>query len=318
MRGRLRRHSSILVAAAALSLAGFLVYRILREHSLAELAQTIGAASGGHFAAALGFAAASYLSLTGFDYLALRYAGRPLAWRRAALASFCGLSIGHNLGFAALSSGAIRYRFYSRWGLGAADVAKIIVFCGMTVGLGMGTLGGIALLVRPELAARATGLGGPALVAGGVAILAAVGLYLALCFVRKRPFRIGKWQVALPSPALAGAQIAIGAVNFLCVGACLHQAIAGFAEIPYLSVAAAFLIANTTALISHVPGGLGVIETVLLRLLPGADMLAAVLLFRAAYFLVPLPFGAATFAAWELMGRRRGRRDGAAVAGSGL
>jgi len=48
------------------------------------------------------FTAASYLSLTGFDYLGMRYAGARLAYRRAALASFTGLSIGHTLGLAPL------------------------------------------------------------------------------------------------------------------------------------------------------------------------------------------------------------------------
>ncbi|HUO82359.1 MAG TPA: YbhN family protein [Gammaproteobacteria bacterium] len=98
------------------------------------------------------FAAASYLCLTMFDWLGLRYAGKPLAYRRAALGSFVSLSIGHNLGFAALSSGAIRYRYYRRWGLDAPDVARVILFCGATVGLGLAVLGGIAIVLRPDLA----------------------------------------------------------------------------------------------------------------------------------------------------------------------
>ena len=74
--------------------------------------------------AAGGFAAASYVCLTGFDALGVRYAGRPLAYGRVALASFTALSIGHNLGFAALSSGAVRYRFYRRWGLTGPAVGQ--------------------------------------------------------------------------------------------------------------------------------------------------------------------------------------------------
>src|SRR3712207_8967800 len=50
--------------------------------------------------------------------------GRPLSYPKVALASFVSLSLGHNIGFAGLSSGAIRYRFYSRAGLTAEEVAK--------------------------------------------------------------------------------------------------------------------------------------------------------------------------------------------------
>lgn len=298
-------HSSALIAVIAVSLAGYLLHRILRDYSMDDVTAMLGAASAGHLAAALGFAAASYLTLTGFDFLALHYAGKPMPWRRAALTSFCSLSIGHNVGFAALSSGAVRYRFYSHWGLRAGDVAKVIVFCGVTVGLGMGVLGSVSLLLRPSLAAEMTGIGEGLVTGLGVAILLVVAAYLGLCHFRRTPFRFRKWEFSPPSLRLAVGQIAVGTVNFAFVAACLHQAIASFEEVPYATAAAAFLIANTTALISHVPGGVGVIETVVLKLLPASQMLGAVLLFRLVYFLLPLPLGAAFLAIWETWGRRR-------------
>src|SRR5690606_20540795 len=98
-----------------------------------------------NIALAFAFAACSYLCLTVFDFLALRYAGKPLSYPRAALASFTSLAIGHNVGVAALSSGAVRYRFYSRWGLDAEEIAKLIVFCAVTVSLGLVTLAGLCL-----------------------------------------------------------------------------------------------------------------------------------------------------------------------------
>src|SRR5690606_20553175 len=128
---------------AAVTLAGFLLYRTLSRYSMEELVASVAAVPMARLLGAAGFAAASYLCLTGFDFLALRYVGRPLPYPRVALASFISLSIGHNIGVAFLSSGAVRYRFYSRWGLGAADIAKVILFCGVTVGLGLATLGGI-------------------------------------------------------------------------------------------------------------------------------------------------------------------------------
>ncbi|MGO7859663.1 UPF0104 family protein, partial [Rhizobium ruizarguesonis] len=89
-----------------------------------------------------------------FDVLAIRSLGKSLPYSRIALASFIILSLGHNIGFAGLISGAFLYRFYSRWGLTAEDVAKIILFFGVTVGLGLITLGGLAMIVNPGEAGR--------------------------------------------------------------------------------------------------------------------------------------------------------------------
>lgn len=289
------------IGVAAVAFAALLLHRTLSQYSVAEILASLTEIPSGRIALAGLCAAASYLCLTGFDFLALRYVGSTLPYRRAALASFCSLSLGHNIGFAALSSGAIRYRFYSRWGVSGANVAKIILFCGLTVGLGLATLGGVALLLRPDLAAKMTGLAEGAIVALGLACLAAVAGYVALAaFVRKR-LRIRKWTLEMPPLRLALAQIAIGPINFAFVAGCLYHAIAGLSEVVYIPVATAYVIANVTALISHVPGGLGVIETVVLYLLPGAQVVGGLVAFRVIYFLVPLAIGAPLFGVSELV-----------------
>ena len=155
------RNWKYLIAAAAIGLAAFLLYRTLSRYSLDQLVEAVSAVPVPRLLGAAGFAAASYLCLTCFDYLALRYVGKPLPYPKAALASFTALSLGHNIGLAALSSGAVRYRFYSRWGLSTGEVAKVIVFCGITVGLGLLVLGGAALLLRSGLAVEITGLSLP-------------------------------------------------------------------------------------------------------------------------------------------------------------
>ena len=291
---------------AVLALAAFLLYRTLSRYDYDELAASVASIPAWRLMAAFGFAAASYLCLTGFDWLALRYVGRPLPYRKAALASFCSLSLGHNIGFAALSSGAIRYRFYSRWGLEGEDVAKVIVFCGVTVGLGLLTLGGLALLLDPELAGEIIGFGQPVLIALGALCLTVPAAYLALAATVRRPLTFRRWSIALPEVKLAGAQVLIGTVNFAFVAACLHQALSGLEEVAYTSVASVYVIANVATLISHVPGGLGVIESVVTHLLPQAHVIGAVLVFRFVYFLVPLALGGTLFAVTELWMKRRG------------
>ncbi len=299
------RNWKYLIAAAVVCLAAFLLYRTLSRYSLDQLAGAVSAVPAARLLAAAGFAAASYLSLTLFDYLALHYVGRPLPYPKVALASFTALSLGHNIGLAALSSGAVRYRFYSRWGLTAGEVAKVILFCGMTVGLGLLVLGGTALLLRSGLAVEITGLSKPIIIALGSLCLAGPALYLALAALLRQPLRIRRWTLEVPSLRLAVAQVLVGSVNFAFVAACLHQALAAVADVAYLGVASVYVIANATALVSHVPGGLGVIESVVLYLLPEKDLIGPLLVFRFVYFLAPLALGSLLFLVTELIYRRR-------------
>jgi uncharacterized membrane protein YbhN (UPF0104 family) len=300
------RNWKYLIAAAAVCLAAFLLYRTLSRYSLNELIAAVTAVPVPSLLAAAGFAAASYVSLTFFDYLALRYVGRPLPYPKAALASFTALSLGHNIGLAALSSGAVRYRYYSRWGLAAGEVAKVIVFCGVTVGLGLTTLGGAALLLRSPLAVEITGLTHPVIVALGLGCLAAPAIYLALSIFVRRPLRIRRWSLEIPGFRLAAAQVLIGSINFAFVAACLHQTLAAVADVAYPGVASVYVIANATALVSHVPGGLGVIESVVMYLLPQDNLIGPLLVFRFVYFLAPLGLGGILFAVTELVLRHRG------------
>jgi len=253
------------------------------------------------------FAAASYLCLTAFDWMALRYVGHRLPYRYIARASFCSLSLGHNIGFAALSSGAIRYRFYSRCGVVMGDIAKIILFCGITVGLGLFVLGGLAFLLNSTFASEMTGLSrSVVLVVGTVCLMVAVA-YLAMAALIRTTVRFGKWSLQLPPWRLAAAQLVIGPLNFACVAACLHQALAGLGEVAYLQALTAYVIGLAATLITHVPGGLGVIETAVTVFLPERQLIGGLVAFRGIYYLLPLFIGLPLFAISELLHRRRSK-----------
>ena len=296
----------VALAVAVIALAAFLLYRTLSNYTLDEITSSVTAIPTRNFALAILCAAGSYLCLTGFDWLALRHVGQDLSYPYVALTSFCSLSLGHNIGFAALSSGAIRYRFYSRRGIGVGDVARIIVFCGITVGLGLLTLGGAAMLLSSTLAAEITGLGRGLVIALGLACLAMPCAYLAIAVFVRRPLKIRNWTFEPPSVRLALGQCLVGTLNFMCVAGCLYFALAALGDVSYLAVATVYVMAIVASLITHVPGGLGVIETVVLHLLPGAQVIGALVAFRVIYFLIPLAIGAPLFGITELVLRRRG------------
>jgi len=288
---------AIAVFAVGVCVAGYLLYRNLRDYSAAEILASVTATPLPNLAAAIGFAAASYLCLTGFDFLGARHVGRPQPYPRAALASFVSLSLGHSIGFAALSSGAVRYKFYSAWGLSTGEIAGLILFCGLTVGLGLTGLVAITALTRPDLAAGLIGIAPAAVMGIGAAAVGVLALYLAAAWRIRRPLKIRQFELSLPDVKTGALQIVLGTVNFAFVAACLHQALAAAARTDYLTVAAAYVLANVGTLITHAPGGLGVIETIVTMSLPGATVIGALLVFRAVYFLLPLSLGLILFAA---------------------
>ncbi len=235
----------------------------------------------------------------------MRYTRHRLPYHKIALASSVSLSIGHTLGFAGFSSGAVRYRFYRAWGLSAGDVARILVFCSLTVLLGLATLGGIACVLGARLVAPLFGLSPGAVTLAGSLLLAGVLLYLALTAVVRLPIRIRHFELPLPPLRLALGQVACGTADFLMVAAVLHQMLAASSEVGFLAVAAGYVVANTIGIASHVPGGLGVFEAVMLALVPGANVVGALVAFRAVYFLIPFALGALTFAICEYLRRHR-------------
>ena len=294
-----------LFAFGVFCIAAYLLYRALSAYDRAKIVEAIFATQRPSLALGALFVACSYFSLTLFDTLAIRYVGAKLPYRRIALASFTALSIGHTLGVAAASSGAIRYRFYSRWGMGAGDIARIILFCAMTAGLGLNTLMGLALLLQANVAAKLLGFSQAGAIALGAACLLLTALYVALAAVLHRPLTIRRWEIPIPPVKLALAQISIGTIDFCFVAAALYELFPAIVAVGYFAVATVYVLANVASIVSHVPGGLGVLEAVVIHVLPEVSVIGALVAFRFIYFLVPFTIGAALFAACELAQRRR-------------
>jgi uncharacterized membrane protein YbhN (UPF0104 family) len=293
------------IFVGSLILAAYLLYTVFHQYSVADIVSSIAAIPHTRLLGSCAFAVASYICLTGLDWLGLRYAGKPLAYNRAAIASFTALAIGHSLGMAALSSGAVRYRFYKRWGLSSEEVAKVILLCGLTVGFGLITLGAITILTNPADASKALGLGRKATLMLGLGCAALTITYLTLSATLRKPLIIWRWRFYMPSLSIAIAQIVLGTLNFVFVSACLHQLISAHTPVSLLSVTTAFVLANAAVILTHVPGGLGVLEATVSHILPGDTSVGALVAFRAVYFLLPLFFGLLCLTVSELKIRRR-------------
>ena len=295
---------------------GYLLFRNLSRYSFSDLLQSILAIPPANGLAAFGFVILSYLTLAGFDGTALAYVGKRIAVPKVVLTSFTALSIGHNVGVSLLSSAAVRYRFYSRWGLTAAEVGQLVVFCGMTVALGIASLAGITMVV-PLDNPRSLGFLQPDTIrqVGLLILVFPLGYVLAARLLPRR-IHVWKWHARVPGWRLALAQVVIGTINFTFVSASLYFLLKHGTDAHFLEVARGYAVANVVAIISHVPGGLGVLEAGLVYALPDEVPFGALIAFRFLYYLIPLSFGLPLFLLTEAVhlrsrSRRRQAFDGA-------
>ena len=244
----------------------------------------------------------SYSVLTLYEMLAVRTAGRSLGYLMPALTSFVAYAVGHNVGFSALSGGAVRYRSYSLAGLSASEIAQIIAFSTLTFALGSGTLLGIALIATAARSATLLHVSPSVLFALGTLILTGITAYVTITALRKAPLEVRGWQVKLPSFGTTWLQLGLSVTDLTLVSSALYVLLPDGANISYPAFLAIYLVGMVAGVISTVPGGLGVFESVLLILMPGITaraLLGSLLAFRVIYYVLPFLFSLAAMVGHE-------------------
>lgn len=285
----------------------FALHYTLGEFHYAEVLRHLQSISFRHILFALVLTAFSYLVLSAYDHLAIAYVRHPLSPGRVTLASFISYAFSNTLGISLLTGGSLRYRFYSAWGLSAEEVARVIAFTTGTFWLGILTLGGLLLLATPPDLTSLGFLSPPWLRGGGGILLGVVVFYLFAAFRYRRPLRIRSWTFALPSVQLAALQPLAGALDWALAGSILYVLLPAADGLSLGKFLGLYLLAQTLALISHVPGGLGVFEALIVLFLPeipAPQLLGTLLIFRGIYYLLPLGVATVLLGGIEAMARR--------------
>ncbi len=303
-----------------LALAAWVLHRELAAFHYRDLAAEVRSVHLSHVLAALVLTAVNYLVLTLYDVLALRSMGRPLPYRVVGPAAFVAYAFGANLGGSVLSSGGIRWRFYSLHGLSLGDLARLVATNAATFWMGLLAVAGGTLLAVRGSPLLPLGRSGPLV---GAALLAVVALYVGASAWIRAPLRVGRWLFPLPAPHVAVAQVALSALDWSLAALVLWTLVPGGAAVSLVEVTAVFVAAQVAGLASHVPGGAGVFEAVALSALSprmGAPAaLGLLVLYRLVYYVVPFLSAALLLAAGEVARRREwlaraGRTAMAAVA----
>ena len=306
---QLLRNLPALLGLGLLCGAVYVVQKEFRHLHISDIKAALGAIPHQALAISFMFNVLAYGLLTFYDRLGTIYAGNPVSYARVALASFCAYALSHNLGFAAVSGAAVRYRLYSHWGLTTLQIGKVVAFCSLTFGLGAGVLGGLILFTEPK-AVPFFGDKVPLWALYSVASLmwlTVIGYITLSKVLGKR--RLFGHEIELPHWRMALMQVALASADVAMTAAILHALLPPVPELTYLRFLGVYLASYSAGLVATVPGGLGVFDAaMLLGLSPYLEppqILGAVVVFRLYYYIIPLFISGGLFTGNEILLRSR-------------
>jgi uncharacterized membrane protein YbhN (UPF0104 family) len=286
-----------IIGFLAVAVSGWLLYRELRGLSLADLWESFKAIPSERFLLAGVSTLVAYAALAWYDRIALQHLGvRHISWFFVSITSFTTYALSHNIGASVFSGALVRYRAYSSKGLSAPQIAVLVALCSFTFGLGTILLGGIVLTVDPTLLQRLEGLLPTVLTNPttarilGLVLLAFVVLYVIGSILHLRPLVVRNFKLDYPRPAVMLRQLFAAPLELLGAAGIIYFTLPPELEPSFITVLAVFLASFSAALVSHAPGGLGVFELVFITAMPDIpkpDVLAALIIFRLFYLLIP-------------------------------
>jgi phosphatidylglycerol lysyltransferase len=249
----------------------------------------------------IGATALSFAALVGRDACALRYIGARTSFPALLLASFCGSALGNAAGFGALTAAAVRYRVYGAVGIKPDDVARLLLFVMGGFALGLAGVGGLAGLIEVDPVAGLLGWSPQMLRIVAAAAVASSGC--VLIFGLRGEIRIGGFSLVAPSKPLAATQLALTSIRLLAAATALWVLLPPM-PVSFVTFAAIFSAATALGVVSHMPGGVGVFELVVLWAFrdraPSDAVAAALLAYRGVYYVLPLVISAGLFALFEV------------------
>jgi len=247
--------------------------------------------------AASALAAISHAIYSSFDLIGRAYTGHRLRAAQVLRTTFTSYAFNLNLG--SLVGGiALRLRLYARQGLRYPTIIRVVTLSIVTNWLGYLVLAGGVLLLAPPAPVPPWGVHRAQLQTLGGAMLVLAGAYVAGCLLAgRRRWRFRGAVFKPPAPALMGVQLLLSCANWSVMGALLFILFQG--QLAYLTVLAVLLVAAVAGVVTHVPAGLGVLEAVFIALLshqlPPPALLAALLTYRAVYYIAPLGLAAVLY-----------------------
>lgn len=301
-----------LIGLLAVVLSCYLLYKEVRNISLDDLKESLQAIPfHGWLMSGLATLGA-YCALAWYDRIAIAHLGKRISWWFITLCSFTTYALAHNIGASVFSGALVRYRAYRTKGVSPHEIGILIVFCSFTFALGTVLAAGCVLVAQPSLIQRVGADLGPWVsISIGLFLLAMVALYVLGSWLQFKPWNWGKFRLEYPRLRIVRRQLLAGPLELACAAAIIYFALPAQDNPGYLVILGVFLASFSLALLSHAPGGLGVLEVTFIAALPElktADVLAALIVFRGFYLLLPFALSVFVVLGFEY-GQWRSRRQ---------
>ncbi|MBA3599379.1 MAG: UPF0104 family protein [Methylibium sp.] len=286
----------------------WLIYRNARNVDWREVGAVLLDYPNGTLWLAAAVAAASHAIYGTFDLLGRHWTGHGLAVRQVVPVTF--VSYAFNLNLGSLVGGiAFRYRLYSRLGLDTDTTSRVLGLSLVTNWLGYLVLAGGVFALRVITPPDDWKFGATALQVLGFALLAAAAGYLALCAARAgHEYSVRGHRLVVPSLRMALLQLALSMANWAVIAGVIYVLLQF--KLPYPLVLGVLLIAAVAGVVAHIPAGLGVLEAVFIALLghrvPQGELLAALIAYRAIYYLAPMLAATALYLTLEARAKKGG------------
>ncbi|TDK34363.1 bifunctional lysylphosphatidylglycerol flippase/synthetase MprF [Rhizobium deserti] len=268
----------------------FAIYDLTTEVRYDDVIAALTATKWSSIGLAIFFTALSFVALIGYDMNALTYIGKRLRFLPVSMTAFSAYAVGNTAGFGALSGGAIRFRGYSRLGLTPDEVGRVIAFVTLAFGIGLLAVTALASLVTAPRIGAIIGIDGAWV--RWLAILILVALSVLVIIGRDgREVVVGKVKLRLPDTRTSSQQFLITALDIAASASVLYVLLPQ-TDIGWPSFLAIYATAVGAGVLSHVPGGLGVFEAIIVAALGNAvdldQVLGSLVLYRVIYHVLPL------------------------------
>lgn len=302
-----------LLASLFFGAVGWLLYSRGREMDWTAVWASVRAFDLPTLATGLAFTLLAFLAFGCYDLLAKRHLRHPVPTPRVLAIAMVAYALNLNLG-ALVGGWATRFRLYSRVGVNAATTTQIIGMGLLSNWTGYVLIAGLVFAFAPPVLPESWALSSGMLPLIGGGLLTALTAYLLLCAFRPgQRWKVRRLELRAPTLAFAGMQLAASTVHWLATCMVISTFLPD--ELAFTTILGVLLMSSIAGAAMHIPAGLGVIEAVFVAALgdrvPAAQLLGALLAYRATFYLAPLLLGLAVFPVLELRGRKPGAGVGA-------
>lgn len=292
---------STLLAPIVLVIAGIYLRNIIIHGSWSDIENVLFSISPQRLVIAVILTFFNYAVMIGYDLFGLRYAGVKAGIKKISAVAFIGDSLNANLGFSAIIGSALKFKFYSQWGIPARAVIKAVAVYTIAHWLGFFFLASISLLLQLN-----TSFNHSAdlwKMCAGVLFSLPVAFYLFCIFAGERIKWFTKLKFKIPDITTGLLLFLTGVIDWVLTALIFFIVMPSSSIAQFPAFASMYAFSHLAGMFSQVPGGIAVFESVAL-FFSGTDkvsLLGPLFLFRIIFFLLPFVFALIAFGIIELM-----------------